>query len=349
MDVYLIKDISKKSLFKGYGRLKIAIFEQIAVTLCILAAGLLLTGAGLPDGVALFEKGDYREARQVLNRAVAEAPDDPQAHFYLGRTCLALEEALPALPYFEKAIQLDPENAAYYFWLGVTHWALLDLDRELAAYDQALGIDPQFLPAHVYAGHNQLDRGQWADALGHYVTVLQAVPAHPEALYNAGVALKALDREEEAVAVWRRYLQHHRAGSLAVDAVRNLNAAGDFSYRAFAVGKRLVVGPSPGFQKSSLRLDAQLAETLDEIGRIIQANNMLTFQIVTFVLNNPDLAAQRAKKIKDYITVNFPEVSLQRMRISWFGQGEDIQMDGMHYELDASVNLFTVKNGGEVP
>lgn len=346
MDVYLIKDISKISLFKGYGRLKDAICGQIAVTLGILAVGLLLTGAGLPDGVALFEKGDYREARKVLDEAVAQAPDDPQAHFYLGRTCLALEEALPAVPHFEKAIQLDPENAAYYFWLGVAHWALLDLDRELAAYDQALAIDPQFLPAHVYAGHNQLDRGQWADALGHYVTVLQAVPEHPEALYNAGVALKALKRDEEAVAVWRRYLQHHRSGSLAVDAVRNLNAAGDFSYRAFVIGKRFIVGPSPGFKAQSVMIVPQLKETIDEIGPIMQDNPHLLLHIVSYVENNAELAEQRAKALKRTVLAGFPDLSSQRLRVSWFGEPETIQSADEAHGLSESLHFFTDNAGG---
>jgi tetratricopeptide (TPR) repeat protein len=347
----MIRDtwFSKGSLKGVLNPFNVSILKSIGATIGILAAGLLFTGAGPIDGATLFEKGNYDEARQMLSDALAKAPDDPQSHFYLGRTYLALEEAAKALPHLEKAVQLEPENAVYHFWLGVNYWALLDLDRELAAYDRALAIDPNLLPAHVYAGHNQLDRGQWASALGHYNAVLQVLPEHPEALYNAGVALNALGREREALAVWRRFLQHHQDDALAVGAARNLNASGDFSYRAFAVGQHFVVGPSPGFQEGTLTVDPQLAESLGEIGRIIRANDAFTLHIVTFAMDHTELAAQRAKLVKAHIAENFPDIPPARVRISWFGQAETVQIDDKEYHLQASINMFTAKTGGKAP
>ena len=321
--------------------------KQICTVIGILAACLAAAGAAPIDGVTLFEKGNYLEARQVLNESLAEAPDDPRGQFYLGRTYLALEEAALALPHLEKAVQLAPDNAVYHFWLGVNFWALLDLDQELAAYDRALAIDPGLLPAHVYAGHNQLDRGQWEAALGHYVTVLETLPEHPEALYNAGVALRELGRVEEALAVWHRFLQHHQTDALAVGAARNLNLAGDFRYRAFAVGRRFIVGPSPGFQEGTPSLDAQLAETLDAVGRAIQGEDDLTLHIVTFLLDNGELAEQRAKAAKRYFVENFPDIPPERVRVSWFGQAESVEIDDHRYQLNASLNIFTATSGGE--
>ena len=309
----------------------------------ILAASLLTAGAAPGNGVALFEKGNYTEARKVLSAAVAEAPDDPRSQFYLGRTYLALEETTLALPHLERAVGLAPDNAVYHFWLGVNYWALLDLDRELAEYDRALAIDPNLLPAHVYAGHNQLDRGQWQAALGHYLAVLQVLPEHPEALYNAGVALQELGRQEEALAVWRRFLQHHQGDALAVGAVRNLNAAGDFSYRAFPVGPRFVVGPSPGFQDDTLAIDPQLTEALDKIGRSLESIDPLTLHIITFAKDNDELAMQRAKAVKRMVIENFPDIPPASVRISWFGQAETIRIADHTYQLKASINLFTAQ------
>jgi tetratricopeptide (TPR) repeat protein len=334
------------------GRIKILndpLLIAIIVSIGLLAAGLPLAGAAPPDGAALFEKGNYDQARQVLSSAVTEAPDDPRAQFYLGRTYLALEEAAQALPHLQKAVRLAPQNAVYHFWLGVNYWALLDLDRELAAYEQALALDPDLLPAHVYAGHNLLDRGQWASALEHYNAVLQVLPEHPEALYNAGVALKALGRDKEAMDAWRRFLQHHQDDPLAVAAARNLNVSGDFSYRVFAVGKRFVVGPSPGFQEGTLTIDPQLIETLDEIGRIIRGDAALDLHIVTFLSDNKEMAAQRAKAVKAYLSGNSPGISPARVHISWFDQPETLQNDDHKYNLKASINIFAAKEGGTTP
>lgn len=324
-------------------------FRNILSAFFISATVFLFTGASGIDGVALFEKGNYSDARQVFSDALAEKPDDPRSQFYMGRTYLALEEADIALPYLTKATQLDPDNAVYYFWLGVNYWALLDLDRELASYEKALAIDPNLLPAHVYAGHNQLDRGQWEPALAHYATVLQVLPEHPEALFNAGVALEALDREEEAIAVWRRFLQHHCTERLAADAARNLNTAGDFSYRAYPVGGRFIAGPSPGFVEATSTMDPQLTEVMDQIGRVILDNDALTLHIVTFAENNPELAQQRAKTIKQAIRGNFPEIPPGRVRLSWFGQAETVQINDHTYRLKESLNLFTAKAEGQAP
>jgi hypothetical protein len=175
---------------------------------------------------------------------------------------------------------------------------------------------------------------------------LEALPEHPEALYNAGVALKELGRVEEALAVWHRFLQHHQTDALAVGAARNLNLAGDFRYRAFAVGRRFIVGPSPGFQEGTPSLDAQLAETLDAVGGTIQENDDLTLHIVTFLPENKELAEQRAKVAKRYVAENFPDIPPERVRTSWFDQAETVQIGGKTYQLEESINIFTAKAGG---
>ena len=335
--------VLKRPMYREMNSYNGLILKWIYAVIGILAASLLMVGAAPIDGVTLFEKGNYSEARKVLSTAVAAAPDDARSQFFLGRTYLALEESALALPHLEQAVGLAPGNAVYHFWLGVNYWALLDLDRELAEYERALAIDPNLLPAHVYAGHNQLDRGQWQAALGHYLAVLQVLPEHPEALYNAGVALQELGRQEEALAVWHRFLQHHQSDALAVGAARNLNAAGDFRYRAFPVGPGFVVGPSPGFQGDTLAIDPQLTEALDNIGRSLESLDPLTLHIITFANDNDELAMQRAKAVKRLVIKNFPDIPPASVRLSWFGQAETIRIADHTYQLKASINLFTAK------
>lgn len=315
--------------------------KTIAPALAIMMAGLLFAGSAPIDGIALFEKGRYHEARKVLGELLAKQPDAPRVQFYMGRTYLALEDAEQALPHFTKAVALEPEQTLYHFWLGVTYWALLDLDRELAAYEQALALDSNFLPAHVYAGHNQLDRGHWAQALEHYESVLEKIPDHPEALYNAGLALNKLGRHTEAVVCWQRYLEHHRTGSLAIGAVRQLNAEGNFSYRAYPIGKRFVIGPSPGFRDGNADIDPAMAATLDEIGAVVETLDGLTLHIVAFVKDNEPLAAERAKTLQHFIRHHFPNIPARRVRASWFGEAERIQDHPKMVELKASMKLFT--------
>jgi flagellar motor protein MotB len=69
--------------------------------------------------------------------------------------------------------------------------------------------------------------------------------------------------------------------------------------------------------------------------------------IVTFVLDNVELAEKRAKVAKRYIVKNFPDFSPERIRVSWFGQAESFDLNDTVYNLNASLNIFTAKTGGK--
>ena len=170
---------------------------------------------------------------------------------------------------------------------------------------------------------------------------------HGEALYNAGLALQALDWEQEAAAAWRSYLQSHRTGRLAVNAARLLNGVGDFSYRVFPIGKRFVVGPSPGFRKDTPDMGLALIEALSDIGRYIRANEALELHVVAFVKNDAKLAEARARTVKRFIGAKFPDIPPRRVRIRWFGQAETILTGNKNDNQKASINFFTGPKGRE--
>ena len=57
----------------------------------------------LKRGKSLFKKGRYREAEQVLLRAVSENNSNPETHFYLGEVYLQREEFSKARSEYDKA------------------------------------------------------------------------------------------------------------------------------------------------------------------------------------------------------------------------------------------------------
>lgn len=94
------------------------------------------------DGRAAYERGDYRAAQQLFERAAAAVPTSDEYHYWLGKSCGRLAERASWLSAvklarrtrtaFEAAVALNPDNRA----------ALEDLARYYADAPGFLGGDP---------------------------------------------------------------------------------------------------------------------------------------------------------------------------------------------------------------
>lgn len=86
----------------------------------ILVAWLLLLSPGwfskcwsdpLQDGVSAYRGRNYARAVQLFAAAVRQAPDNPEALFYLGLSCAQQRQDALARQAFERVIQLTPPNS----------------------------------------------------------------------------------------------------------------------------------------------------------------------------------------------------------------------------------------------
>jgi tetratricopeptide (TPR) repeat protein len=271
---------------------------------------------------------------------VAQSVYDADVHYQRGRKLLTANQAEEALVHLKRAADIHPDRALYQFWVGVNYWALQDYDEELGRYDKALAIDPGFLPAHVYSGHNYLDRGDWQTALVHYQRVLQDVPDHSEALFNSGLALRLQGDKRLENEAWRSYLDYYDRSGESMQAVEYLNANGDFSYRRIQLGMVALVKESIRFDDDDARLAKSSRATLDDIRRIIKRNHRLQLHIVSYAANDAPLAKLRAQAVERYMIDNNAEMAAQRIKTSWFGVPETVELADRSYQLENSIRLF---------
>jgi len=271
---------------------------------------------------------------------LAQSENDADVHFKLGRLLLANDRAAEALVHLKQAAHAHPDNASYRFWVGVNFWTLNDFDQEREYYQSALTIDPDYLPAHVYLGHNYLDRGDWQTALGHYERVLQDVPDHPEALFNRGLALRYQGDTALESNAWAAYLDLYDRGEKAIQAVTFLNANGDFTYRRIQLGPLGMVKKTVGFIPRSAILDDASRAILDDIGQVVARNRELQLHVVAYVDEDAHLAKLRARAVKQYLNDRFANVSPQRIKLSWFGVAETVPLKGRTYHINDSIHMF---------
>jgi cytochrome c-type biogenesis protein CcmH/NrfG len=134
-------------------------------------AGLVLAGTmgeRLPGGTATGNQqtAEGKEAspkpdRAALERAVAERPNDPEAHLTLARFLLSTNDVVGAVKEFDTTARLDPRRAeawAYSGWVfylasrsDAEHRAEL-IDRAMERLDQAVAVDENFPDGRFFRG-----------------------------------------------------------------------------------------------------------------------------------------------------------------------------------------------------
>jgi tetratricopeptide (TPR) repeat protein len=104
------------------------------------------------SALAALEAGDLRRARQLAEDAVELTPDDPRALIGLGRVHLAWPRIgrFKALELFRRAARQTLEDPEPHYWIGRTGVALLGDDGEAIArrgLERTLALDPLYQDA----------------------------------------------------------------------------------------------------------------------------------------------------------------------------------------------------------
>ncbi len=282
----------------------------------------------------------YQEGIAEFRKELAADPRTPEAAYWLGRYHLALDQPEEALPYLTQAVRQDPENAETHFWLGVDYWALGDWEREREQYEQALVLDSDHLAARLYLAHNRLDQGQWDEALAQYDKVLELDETQAEALYDRAQALDYLGRAAEARQAWKRFLDLHPEGAMALTATDNLNARGGFEYRNVYVGQRRVTIKAVEFGSDGDLTPGSLP-TLDLLGAMLANRQDLVLHVVVYVEGDKALARARALAVRRGILDADQGVKASQLPLSWFGVAEKISAGNTAWRIRQSVNFVT--------
>ena len=122
--------------------------------------------AELERGVELYRQGDMKGAARSLRAAVKrESKRDPRAWLYLGQALIARGELRDARKAIERALSLDPNSAGARAGLAFLHMSAgrpRDAEREAV---RALELDPDHIDAHYVVGVVRLREGAWLRAI----------------------------------------------------------------------------------------------------------------------------------------------------------------------------------------
>jgi tetratricopeptide (TPR) repeat protein len=138
---------------------------------------------------------------QRNKRAIAE-------RFYSqGLGILSRDDFTKAIPYFEKASEIDPNYAEAWYQLGFCFGSLNRHQDALKASRQAAKLRPEWVEVYLNIGASSYSLAQFRDALEAYRTALKINPDNAEAQYLIGLTFGKMNRNDEEILAYKRAIQ----------------------------------------------------------------------------------------------------------------------------------------------
>lgn len=182
----------------------------------------------LRRGNDLFNKGRFLEASQILEHAVEQEPENPQAHKALANTYRFSNQIDKAIVHINKAIALAPDNILYRFLLAEYYELANKIDQALDIIDKAEKINELPPTAIVFKARLFRRQKNYEEALSLLRNINTNHPqfheeAHIMAVHEMGLIFEKLERFDEA------YAQFAHAKSLTASShkMKTLQESGD--------------------------------------------------------------------------------------------------------------------------
>ncbi|MCH2589523.1 MAG: tetratricopeptide repeat protein, partial [Planctomycetales bacterium] len=142
------------------------------------------------QGRELLEEDAAEESIEAFRMCLMERPDEAEAHFHLAEALYRCGRSRAALERYHAAVEHDHGYIEAWTQLGCLHAELDEHEAALDAFEVALEVHPDF----------------------------------PDAHWHKGEILHGLDRTDEAIPHWERYLTFDNRGPWAETARQRLNA-----------------------------------------------------------------------------------------------------------------------------
>ncbi len=144
-------------------------------------------------GIALLEAGRLPDAVTVLQKALAQNPNDPDLLYYYGRASGLLSKQV-----FDELEARFPDSARAHQMMAQDYAALRDVPAAESEFKEALRLRPQTAGLHLEFGELFARAQQWDKAAEQFQLETEVQPGSPEAFYRLGEALVQLGKFHEA-------------------------------------------------------------------------------------------------------------------------------------------------------
>jgi len=151
--------------------------------------------------LALFNLGQYLEARELTEALLEQNPPDVEPYLICARISLELADAIGAVSCADDGLALHPGDVELRYLLGRAYIEAGLADKGRSAYQTIVKTNPDRHEIRLKIAVDLYDLGSYADSLAQYAAVLEALPDSGQAAVGKAKALLSLDRDKEAKAI----------------------------------------------------------------------------------------------------------------------------------------------------
>jgi tetratricopeptide (TPR) repeat protein len=140
------------------------------------------------EAQAAKARGDLPEAERKYLELVRQSPEMANAYHNLGIVYLAEHKYKDAAQVMEKAVALAPHEPGGWIVEGLAYYELYEPQKAVAAFRSALRLSPADENAQLYLGKAQIQMRDYEGAAETLEKLSKSKPGDPTVLYNLGVA-----------------------------------------------------------------------------------------------------------------------------------------------------------------
>lgn len=221
-------------------------------------------------GIAETFDGNYREAREILERARAIDSRPPELHFGLGLCSLGFGDYQGAVMDFRSAIERNPRFPDAYNNLGVAYDRLGEVAEAAGCFRRAVAIHAGHADAHRNLGDALSRLGDAAGAIAAFQHAADCRPADASAHADLGAAQLAVGEQTAAATSLKRALELDPNCAAALAALARIASPGDHATPTTGAGSA-VADSMPRDTEATLLA----ASRLEALGQSADALSML--------------------------------------------------------------------------
>jgi len=157
----------------------------------------------------LVQQERFELAERELALALAENPNDADAHRLLALSLMGRKKYDEATQSAQNAIGLEPDQPANHYVLAYIWYARNFFNRAADAIEEAVRLDPHDADCHALFSAIRLSQKRWHEALASADAALAIDSEHVDALNYRAAALRGLGQKVDAAADLQTALMHN--------------------------------------------------------------------------------------------------------------------------------------------
>lgn len=180
--------------------------QVIGVATLQAAEGQSLNFAVPSERIFQMRVGEVQSFASLAAEAQRNKRSAAERSYSQGLAQLSRDDYAKALPFFEKAAEIDPNYAEAWYQAGFCYGILGRHADSLRASKQAARLRPEWPAAYINIGASSFALGQFREAADAYRQALRYDEDNYEAHFSLGLAFGKLNRADEEILAYRRVI-----------------------------------------------------------------------------------------------------------------------------------------------